>query len=134
MNGYGAPEARAHLLHLVAVLAMILKEWMNLHFQGTIVMCSLTQSRHPSRRGTAIFFTKNTGEYFLGPLTLGGDTHMSSTCNVAVTYASHMVEFKILENTRVLHFTHDQSGLLLEPCPFLCIIARLEGQQLLRLK
>ena len=109
-----------HLLHLVAALAMMLKEWMNLCFQGTIVMCSLTQDRHPSRRGTAVFFVKNTRKHFLGPLTLGRDAHMHSVCNVAVTYicmAHGGVKDLRKHESTALHSRSEQSTVGAMPLP-----------------
>ena len=46
---------------------------------------------------------------------------MHTACAVAAIFAWHRAGLKILENMRVLHFTHDRNGRSLEPCLFLCI-------------
>ena len=44
---------------------------------------------------------------------------MHTACAVAAIYAWHRAGLKILENIRVLHFTHDRNGRSLEQCLFL---------------
>ena len=60
---------------------------------------------------------------------------MHTACTVAVIYAWHRAGLKILENMRVLHFTHDRNDRPLEPCLFLRImVSQSEGQRLLKPK